>query len=425
MSNARPITLPPLHKRQMEIVRSPARFKIAVCGRRFGKTRLGVVACLETALTRQPAWWIGPDYPTASIGWRELLGLAQQIPGTEIQRGERIAEFPGGGWVQVRSAWDPDALRGEGLKRVVVDEAALIAEEAWTQALRPALSDKQGDAFFLTTPKGRNWTYRLWLRGQDTTDADYASWNLPTWENPFIARSEIEGARHDMPDRWFRQEYGAEFLDDAGGVYRGVRAALRTGPAPDGPVFIGGDWAQAADFTVFTAIRGGRVIDLDRFNGVSWDLQFGRLRAFCQKHGPQRVLLEQNSIGGPLLDRAQRELGFPVEGFVTTGQSKRQLIDSHALAVETGEFTMSAVQDEDGHLEPVFPQLVNELEAFEYTLSPSGAVRMQATAGAHDDCVMSAALAHRASTMPGLGSFADAGGYSLEPFGAAVGFRRL
>lgn len=405
------ITMPPLFPLQLEILRHPARFKVAACGRRFGKSKLGVAATLETALTGGLAWWVAPSYKFAAVGWNDLRFIARQIPGAEIRDVDRIVRCPGGGMAEVRSADDPDSLRGHGLTRAVLDEAGLIAEAAWTQALRPALADHQGDAYFLFSPKGRNWTYRLYLRGQDDAEPQYASWNLPTSANPTISAAEIADARRDMPERWFRQEFMAEFLDDAGGVFRHVRAAVRDRET-SGPVYIGGDWGQVTDYTVFTATRGGHVIDLDRFNEVGWDLQFGRLKAFCDRHEPALVLLEQNSMGGPLLERAQAELGWPVQGFMTTAQTKRPLIDALALDVELGEFTMPEWANE----------LVNELEAFEYTTTSSGLVRFSAPSGYHDDCVMSAALSHWAETrIGGLGGSFAGFGYERDAQLAGAG----
>lgn len=413
-SSPREVILPPLHRGQREIVSSPARFKVAACGRRFGKTRLGSALCLEAALRGGVAWWVAPTYPIASVGWRGIQTLARQVPGADIRQGDREIRFPGGGWLQVRSADDPDSLRGEGLDLAVLDECAFMREAAWTQALRPALADKRGRALFLSTPKGRNWFYHLYLRGQDDGESEYASWNRPTLSNPFIDPAEVAEAERQMPDRWFRQEFSAEFLDDAGGVFRRVRAAICERETT-GPVFIGGDWGQATDYTVFTAVRDGQVIDLDRFNHVGWELQFGRLAAFCALHDPALVLLEQNSMGGPLVERASAELPYSVQGFVTTAQSKRPLIDALALAIETGEVTMP----------DTWPELVNELEAFEYTTLPSGAQRLAAPSGYHDDCVISLALAHWAETRIGgrSGSFADFPDY--RPVAGASGFRPL
>jgi len=130
--------------------------------------------------------------------------LSQQIPGAEIRYSDRLITMPSGGTVQVRSADNPDSLRGEGLDFVVLDECAFIKEQAWTEALRPALSDRQGKALFISTPKGRNWFWRQWTRG-NTDDEEWHSWRFPTSANPFIPQSEIDAARESLPERTFQQ----------------------------------------------------------------------------------------------------------------------------------------------------------------------------------------------------------------------------
>jgi predicted phage terminase large subunit-like protein len=207
------VTLPPLHRRQREVADNPARFKVLACGRRWGKTRLGAALCVMHALKGRRAWWVGPSYPVASIGWRQIKRLAQQIPNTVIRESDRLVTFPGGGWVQVRSADNPDSLRGEGLDFVVIDECAFIQEEAWTEALRPALSDRLGGAMFISTPKGRNWFWRLWQRGK-VDGGEWASWQLPTTDNPFIDPAEVAAACATLPDNVVAQEYHAEFIED-------------------------------------------------------------------------------------------------------------------------------------------------------------------------------------------------------------------
>lgn len=210
------LKLPPLHPRQREIARSDARFLVAACGRRFGKTRAGAAMCLMTAANGGRAWWVAPTYRMSEVGWRVIRQLALQVPGTELRYGDRAVRLPGGGEVVVRSADNPDSLRGEGLDFVVMDECAFMAAEAWPEAIRPALSDRRGRALFISTPKGRNWLYDLWLRGMDAAEQDWASWQLPTSANPFIDPAEIEAARQLLPDDIFRQEYLAEFLAESG-----------------------------------------------------------------------------------------------------------------------------------------------------------------------------------------------------------------
>src|SRR4030067_198797 len=152
------------HPGQRMVHRHPARFKILAAGRRWGKTRLGVNECLAVAAQGGRAWWVAPSYKMSEVGWRPIRRMAGKV-GAEVRKADRQVIFPGGGEVAVRSADNPDSLRGEGLNLVILDECAFMQEEAWTEALRPALSDRQGKAIFISTPSGRNWFWRLWQRG--------------------------------------------------------------------------------------------------------------------------------------------------------------------------------------------------------------------------------------------------------------------
>ena len=206
------------HAGQLEVHNSDARFKVLSAGRRWGKTRLGVNECLDVAAQGGRAWWVSPSYKTSEVGWRPLRQITRKVPGAEIRLVDRVVNFPGGGFVAVRSADNPDSLRGEGLDFVVMDECAFMQREAWTEAIRLALSDRQGKVLFISTPKGRNWLWEIYQRGVSGEEG-WQSWTFPTANNPFIAKEEIEAAKRDLPEMIFRQEYLAEFIDDAGGVF--------------------------------------------------------------------------------------------------------------------------------------------------------------------------------------------------------------
>lgn len=209
------VVLPVLHRSQREVAQHPARFKVLAAGRRWRKTSLGVQKATETALQGGRAWWVAPTFPLASIGWRFLKFVARQLPDARIHEDDRRITFAwSGGEVQVKSADNPDSLRGVGLDGVVIDEAAYIKQEAWTAALRPALSDRQGWALFISTPNGFNWFHRLWEMA--TALPGWARWQFPSWDNPHLDPGEIEQARGELGDFYFRQEYGAEFLELAG-----------------------------------------------------------------------------------------------------------------------------------------------------------------------------------------------------------------
>lgn len=226
----REIRLPSPMPHQIPILTAGFRFKIIVAGRRWGKTILGLICVVgghgsektrfKGAAQGATIWWVAPTYGIASLIWRDLK-WALKDAWVEKREDERYIALPGGGSVTVKSADNPDSLRGIGLDGVVVDEAAYCSEEMWTQALRPALSDKQGWALFISTPsfeekRGDSWFRRLYVESE--VNPKWGRWQRPSSDNTKIPAEEIEEAKKNIPDVAFRQEYLAEFVDLSGGI---------------------------------------------------------------------------------------------------------------------------------------------------------------------------------------------------------------
>lgn len=253
--------LPTLHEGQQSIHNDPARFRIVRAGRRFGKTKLGVRECLEVGLQGDLAWWVAPSYRLAGPGWRDLRKLGAQIPGAKVNRGARSVELPGGGEVQVRTAADPDELRGEGLAFAVLDEAAYMVEAAWKEALRPALADKQGRALFISTPAGMvNWLADLWQTHEQ--DPDWGLHHRSSYENPYLAREELDQLRVELGELLYRQEVLAEFVELEGQLFRAAWFSYYR------PITVHGDGEdrtlyRLADDTVVAAADCTRFVTVD------------------------------------------------------------------------------------------------------------------------------------------------------------------
>src|SRR5512146_688564 len=216
------IELPPLHRSQRDIARDTHRFKVVCCGRRWGKTLLAVGGfLLPSALEGKRVWHVAPTYKQTLEAWDYLMRLVSQLPVSmaSINITELKVSFAGGGSIQMRTGDNPNNLRGSGLDGVVLDEAAVLKPEVWDLVLRPALADKQGWALFISTPQHFNWFYDLFARGEDSQASDWASWQKPTWDNPFIPESEIDAARRDMDEADFEQEFGASFTAVGGAVF--------------------------------------------------------------------------------------------------------------------------------------------------------------------------------------------------------------
>ena len=223
------IQLPPLHEGrdgtggQLAIAQHPARFKVVMCGRRWGKTFLGVFLCFKAGIEGKRAWWIAPNYKIANEGWVELKNLARQyndaLPGDskfkiEVREADRQLVFPVNGLVEVRSSDVEGSLRGAGLDLAVIDEAASHRPTVWTEEIRPALIDKRGGCLFIGTPKGNNWFAQLYDRTNKGFSTNWAAWKKTTWDNPIISddeRVEIEAEYTGRPDK-----YAQEIMADIG-----------------------------------------------------------------------------------------------------------------------------------------------------------------------------------------------------------------
>lgn len=384
------------HPGQRAILQHPARFKVVACGRRFGKTETGKILLVERALAGGVGWWISPTYRMADDVWRDLK---RALDGAIARKNEEMRRLDviGGGVIRVRSGRDPDGLRGAGLDLAVLDEAAYLHPDVWRAAIRPALADRRGEALFLSTPRGRNWFWGVWMNGQSAAHPDWMSWRFPTAANPLIDPGEIEAARALLPERVFREEYLAEFQDDGGLVFRRVDACATVPPGeqpePGTRYVFGVDWAREDDFTCIAVLDADRrrMVALDRFNEIGWALQRGRLAALADRWQPEAIWAEANSIGGPNIEALQAE-GLPVIPFTTTATSKGPLIEALALALERDEVA-------------ILPDaaLVNELGAYRLERLPSGRFRYGAPPGGHDDCVIALALAWHGAQQAGVG----------------------
>lgn len=388
------IRLPALHPTQAVVRKDIARFKVLACGRRWGKTLLGSELCLAVALQGGRAWWVAPTYKMGDPGWRALAGIAAQIPGAIIKRGDRRILIGQSGVVEVRSADAWQRLKGEKLHFVVMDECAQIQEAAWSESIRPTLTDYKGAAMFISTPKGRgNWFYRLFLQGESKDYPDYSAHQFPTSTNPYIDKGEIELARQELPDLTFEQEYLAIFLIDEGTVFRNVQAACiapqdQTPAMHKGHKLVGGiDWASVSDFTAISigCLDCHREVFRDRFNKIDYLLQSGRILGIWDTWKVDThfagFLAEQNSMGLPII-QALQDRGLPVVGFTTTYASKGQIIRNLSLIVERVAWQF---QDD--------PTWTTEMLVYEQKVSPvTGNRAYNAPEGFHDDTVIARAL---------------------------------
>ncbi len=243
----------PLHSGHLEVLMDPARFKVLACGRRWGKTLLTSLIALAVLMQmNRRVWIVAPTYDLTEKVFRELYNiLVNQLkvikPGkvgkARNQKGDYYLQTPWGSVLEAKSLENPDSLAGEANDLVIVDEAALVPniDDIWTQMIRPTLMDKEGSAIFISTPRGKNGFYKMFMYGQvgnkqrqgklkvefdkekDTSNdmRDWSSFQRSSYDNPLLASSpekskeEIDlayrSAVMDGKITTFKQEYLADF----------------------------------------------------------------------------------------------------------------------------------------------------------------------------------------------------------------------
>lgn len=379
------------HERQLEIYNDPHRFKIVCCGRRFGKTRMCAYIVIIKALMKsdQIIWIVSPKYAQTAIMWRMIKKYIPKNYVKDIKEGELVIELVNGSTIWAKSADNPDALVGEGLDLLIMDEAARVKPDAWEVALQPALSDKKGSAIFISTPKGKNWFYNLYLMGtNESMYPEYKSFNYPSYCNTTIDgfAEEIERRKETTPELIFRQEYMAEFIEGGGEVFQDIRGVLDDclrDPVSDHNYVMGLDLARVRDFTVITVadVATSKIVYFERFNKIDWNFQKDRINEVARRYNNAVCYIDSTGVGDPIVEDLQR-LDVICSPYKFTVQSKYNLVKNLNVMIRGKKVYIPRVQ-----------VLIDELSAYTFKImEESGLIKYGAPEGMHDDCVSSVML---------------------------------
>lgn len=239
------------HAGQLEIINSPARYKVVVCGRRWGKTMMAINILIEKALKeRGTYWYTAPTYRQAKmIAWRFLMSRLELFPEwyrkqCKVNESLLSITFGNGSVLELKGVDNPDSLVGVGLDYVVLDEYAMdhyARSPVWYEIIRPTLADNNGGAMFISTPRGYNHLYDLYEKADSGTDPEWKAWRMPTSTNPYISRKELNQARSDQGEDGFSQEFMAEFRVASGLVYKDFSRDIHVIPPMD-PNIVSPKW---------------------------------------------------------------------------------------------------------------------------------------------------------------------------------------
>ncbi len=202
-----------LHLRQWEVYHCPARFRVVVAGRRFGKTELALTEIAEACKKdNQNIWYVGPnDGQSKRMIWDRLKAATEPLWARKQRESINRIDLTNGTMLLVNGALKADSLRGNGLNLLVLDEFASMEATIWRRVFRPALADRKGRALFMGTPRGRNHFFDAYEKGQLETSTEWKSFQFTTADGGIVDTDELESAAQDLDADSFRQEFGAEF----------------------------------------------------------------------------------------------------------------------------------------------------------------------------------------------------------------------
>ncbi len=388
------LPLPFPHRGQRKVLRSKARFKVLMCGRRWGKSLISKVISVKGQLKNRRIAYVTPEFSLAKEFFKEVVDMLPPALIKESNKTDLTITLITGGYIRFFSGEALRSMRGLKFHTVIIDEAAFIPdlESAWKNVIRPTLTDYRGNALFISTPRGRNFFYTLFLKGQNKQNG-YESFHFTSYDNPYIMDSEIDEAKGELPKEAFNQEYLAIASANAGAVVdmdtitRNTIDVFSLEPT----VVYGIDVAKYTDYTVITGLDiYGQMTSFERFQKDN-ALTKSRIMAL-----PSSVLKVMDSTHGSLGDGILEDLILEgcenLIGFEFTAVSKPQLITELILDLEKDELKYNQIT-------------ADELSIFEYKYSRTGHISYGNAEGGHDDAVIALALGNRYrkfATLPGF-----------------------
>ncbi len=215
-----------------ELIASGKKIILYNGGRQGGKTYSGAREALKQIYKygRKPSlgWIISPTYPMSLVVERtfeEAAGFVEN-GGLILKKmaGQRayLLHPPAGSTepfrVEIKTAENPDRLRGAGLGFIWMDEAAMMSEETYKILLGTILATK-GIIFMTSTPRGHNWFYHLFCSAE--TNPMVGVVRGKSTDNDLLGAEELALMKGQLSEDFARQELDAEFVSFDGLVYKG------------------------------------------------------------------------------------------------------------------------------------------------------------------------------------------------------------
>ena len=387
-----------LHPGQVRIaanaMTSEAMYHTIVCPRQWGKSFFGIQLLLWYGINFEESniMFTSPVYSQANKVFKEFLkGVRDTGVVKKFNASENSVILVNGSEIFFKSVQVADNLRGYSIDFMVCDEFALYKLGVFESVLRPMLNVRGKKCFLMSTPKGKNLFYNMYQKGK-SGNPRYESYFGTYADNPYANLEEIEDARKSIPERLFRQEYRAEFVEDGGEVFDNVfKCATVTeysAPVAGETYYAGVDLGRQDDYSVITVLNSkGDVATIFRINKADWTRIIDGMAQVLKIYNPRHTLVEVNGIGDVVFSMLLKKHAN-ISPWVTSNESKQEIIEELILTLQDEKIGLP-----DSTL---CPELHDEMADFTFEYSKkSRRIFYQARTG-HDDMVVSLALAQKA-----------------------------
>lgn len=381
-------------KKQMEIIDgfadSKHKYGTVACGRQFGKSLLAQNLLLYWLLRNgnNKGAWIAPIYNQCKKVFKELTNAAHGVI-AEKNKADLTIKFINGSTIQFLSAERPDSIRGFSFNYLVLDEAAFIKEVALNEAILPTLTAIGKKCFIISTPKGKNFFFNYYMKGQIDND-QYISFKGTSYDNPYVDVNFIDEQRKSLPADIFDQEYMASFTDAGSEVFRGLDEVciLNSYEQSRERAFFGIDTGLSNDFSALCIIaESGRVLYLEKRNGENITSISSHFISKLKQYNIAGGFIETNGIGQAMFDLV-RPQQRKAKSFTTTQDSKTQIVRTLIEDIEQQAVYLPSKE--------LNPDLYKELSLYTYKLGSNGKLSFTHPNGGHDDLVDALMLANKA-----------------------------
>ena len=323
--------------------------------------------------------WNGAD----KSGMRFLDHFPKELI-KKMNETDMIIELKNGSILQMVGADNIDRIVGTNPVGVVFSEYSLMKPEVW-KLISPILAENEGWAVFVYTPRGQNHGYELLKNAQK--NKNWYVEILPVSKTKAVPEEVLEEQRLMMTQAWYEQEYECSFEANAQAVFKNVKSKTYNSNEwvfnEAGIYQLGVDLAKVSDYSVITPFdfTTFRVGPQDAFNQIDYPLQKAKIEAAFYRYNKARIVMDSTGVGSPIVDDLLVK-GVNIMPYTFTTNSRRDLLMNLQILLEQGKIQI-----------PDDPELIEQLEAAVWDITPSGLAKVVVPEPMHDDRLFSLALA--------------------------------